>query len=128
MKNELQFQRELSSRIRLNSSATNWSIVPIIESYNIDRIHETSQQENQDANLLEKNDLLDNKDALYYMDIQEKNISVHNFCLYKYALVMPRGDKDLHEILCHEDLGIFQIREYTKKICVALEELHKVCK
>ena len=128
MKNELQFQRELSSRIRLNSSATNWSIVPIIESYNIDRIHETSQQENQDANLLKKNELMDNKDALYYMDIQEKNISVHNFCLYKYALVMPRGDKDLHEIFCHEDLGILQIREYTKKICVALEELHKVCK
>ena len=131
MKTSKQFHREKDVRKPLELSGTKWSIVPVFDDFNVDRIRESRKR---DIHTISYRDEMaedaiagapESKDELYALDIQEKNASVHNFALYKYAVVMPAGDRDLGEISQHEELGILQIREYMIQIGTALQSLHE---
>jgi len=130
MRNARQFQREIEVRESINFSGTTWSVVPILENYNVDRIEASRRRDIDIISLRDEmaEDFIsgapENRDELYALDIQEKNASVHNFALYKYAVVLPAGDRDLGEICEHEELGILQIREYMLQVGTALESLH----
>lgn len=134
MKNVHQFKRELEVRESLDLSNIKWPVVPVLDHYSVDRI-EASRRKDIDIMSL-RDDMAEdaisgapeNRDELYALDILEKNASVHNFALYKYAIVMPAGDRDLGEICQHEELGILQIREYMLQIGTALQSLHATCK
>lgn len=134
MKNVRQFKREIEVRACLDLNSTRWPVVPILDHYNVDRI-EASRRKDIDIISL-RDDMAEdaisgapeNRDELYALDIQEKNASVHNFALYKYAVVMAAGDRDLGEICQHEELGILQIREYMLQVGTALQSLHGACK
>ena len=130
MKTSKQFHREKDVRKPLDLSGSKWSVVPIFDDFNVDRIRESRKR---DIHTISYRDDMaedaiagapESKDELYALDIQEKNASVHNFALYKYAVVMPAGDRDLGEICQHEELGILQIREYMIQIGAALQCLH----
>ena len=141
-----QFKREKTCRSKLRNSSLNqdtygisdggsdWSLVPVIEDYDVDRIKERMDRTLSDAintnglTSAGRHEYPDDKDELYSLDIQEKNASIHNFSLYKYALVMPGGDRDLAEICMHEELGILGIRHYMLQVAVALQRLHEHCK
>jgi hypothetical protein len=72
-------------------------VVPVLDHYSVDRI-EASRRKDIDIMSL-RDDMAEdafsgapeNRDELYALDILEKNASVHNFALYKYAIVMPAG-------------------------------------
>eukprot|EP00548_Thalassiothrix_antarctica_P011370 CAMPEP_0194158066 /NCGR_PEP_ID=MMETSP0152-20130528/74556_1 /TAXON_ID=1049557 /ORGANISM="Thalassiothrix antarctica, Strain L6-D1" /LENGTH=2143 /DNA_ID=CAMNT_0038866995 /DNA_START=775 /DNA_END=7206 /DNA_ORIENTATION=- len=130
MKNAMQFKREIEVRDVMNLSSTSWRVVPILDDYNVDRIEASRRR---DIDIISLRDEMaedsisgapENRDELYALDIQEKNASVHNFALYKYAVVLPAGDRDLGEICQHEELGILQIREYMLQVGLALRSLH----
>ena len=116
-----QFERELSMRSKLELPVVDWPIVPILDDYNVDRIEEVKQKKYSNdviENILQghlSGHMVNSKDELYLLDIQEKNTSIHNFSLYKYAVVMPGADKNFCDIFYHEDIGILQIREYMKQ-------------
>ena len=134
MKSRLQFKREIEVRESLDLSGTTWPVVPILDDYSVDRI-EASRKKDIDIMSL-RDDMAEdaisgapeNRDELYALDILEKNASVHNFASYKYAVVLPAGDRDLGEICQHEELGVLQIREYMLQIASALQRLHAACK
>lgn len=130
MKSSSQFKKEIQVRETLDLSGTSWPVVPILDDYNVDRIEKSRRR---DIDIISLRDEMaedaisgapENKDELYALDIQEKNTSVHNFAHYKYAVVMPAGDRDLGEISQHEELGILQIREYMLQVGTALQHLH----
>eukprot|EP00547_Thalassionema_nitzschioides_P001793 CAMPEP_0194217596 /NCGR_PEP_ID=MMETSP0156-20130528/21718_1 /TAXON_ID=33649 /ORGANISM="Thalassionema nitzschioides, Strain L26-B" /LENGTH=2107 /DNA_ID=CAMNT_0038946687 /DNA_START=829 /DNA_END=7152 /DNA_ORIENTATION=+ len=130
MRNPRQISREIEVRERLGLSGKTWQVVPILENYNVDRIEASRRRDIDIISLRDEmaEDFIsgapENRDELYALDIQEKNASVHNFALYKYAVVLPAGDRDLGEICEHEELGILQIREYMLQVGTALESLH----
>ena len=134
MKNAFQFKREIEVRESLDLCGTTWPVVPVLDDYSVDRI-EASRRKDIDIMSL-RDDMAEdaisgapeNRDELYALDILEKNASVHNFALYKYAVVMPAGDRDVGEICQHEELGILQIREYMLHIGTAIQSLHAECK
>ena len=134
MKSRLQFKRETEVRESLDLSGTTWPVVPILDDYSVDRI-EASRKMDIDIMSL-RDDMAEdaisgapeNSDELYALDILEKNASVHNFALYKYAVVLPAGDRDVGEICQHEEFGVLQIREYMLQIATALQHLHAACK
>jgi serine/threonine protein kinase len=130
MKNVRQFKHEIEVRGALDLSGPTWPVVPILDHYNVDRIEASRRR---DIDIMSLRDEMaedaisgapENRDELYALDIQEKNASVHNFALYKYAVVLPAGDRDLGEISQHEELGILQIREYMLQVGTALKCLH----
>ena len=130
MRSASQFRKEHEVRSALDVSATSWPVVPILDDYNVDRIEESRRIDIDNFSHTDKmaEDAISgapgNKDELYALDIQEKNTTVHNFAHYKYAVVMPAGDRDLGEISQHEELGILQIREYMLQVGTALQHLH----
>jgi ankyrin repeat protein len=134
MKDVVQFRREIEVRASLNLSDTTWPVVPILDDYSVDRIDASRKK---DIDIMSSRDDVaednissapENRDELYALDILEKNASVHNFALYKYAVVMPAGDRDLGEICQHEELGILQVREYMLQVGNALHSLHQAGK
>ena len=113
-------------RSKLNLPTAEWPIVPILDEFDVDRIKE-GQTSNSTENGLKGGTNgagACSKDELYLLDVQEKNASIYNFSLYKYAVVMLGADKDLSDVFHHEELGILQIREYMKQIGIALMHLH----
>jgi len=130
MKNINQFRREIDVRHDLKLSGPKWPVVPIFEDYNVDRIEKSRKRDIDTISM--RDDVAEdaisgapeNKDELYALDIQEKNASAHNFALYKYAVVLPAGDRDLGEICQHEELGILQVRDYMIQVGTALKTLH----
>lgn len=132
MKSLRQFEREKEVRSMLDLSGTSWPVVPILDDYNVDRIEKSRKRDIDIFSLRDDTDgttmAPENGDELYALDIQEKNASVHNFALYKYAVVMPAGDRDFAEICQHEELGILQIRDYMLQLGTALKCLHDQCK
>lgn len=131
MKTSEQFHREKDVRKSLDLSGTKWPVVPILEDYSVDRIRLSRKRDIDTISFRDEvaEDAIagapESTDELYALDIQEKNASVHNFALYRYAVVMPAGDRDLGEISQHEELGILQIREYLFQIGTALQSLHE---
>ena len=131
MKTAKQFHREIDVRKSLALSGVRWPVVPILDHYNVDRVHESRKKSIH--TIPYRDEMAENAisgapestDELYAVDIQEKNASVHNFALYRYAVVMPAGDRDLGEICQHEELGILQIREYMHQVGTGLLRLHE---
>jgi hypothetical protein len=103
-------------------------VVPVFDDYNVDRIPVQRRKDIDTLslrdNIAETEVFIENRDELYAIDIQEKNASVYNFALYKYAIVMPAGDRDLSEISQHEELGISEVKEYMRQVGTSLKELH----
>ena len=124
MKHRSQFLREKAIRGRLDFLGPNFTVFPIIDDYDTDRIDKGNK--NRNTSPQSHWNLEDSKDALYKIDIHEQN-STHNFSLYKYALVMPRGDRDLAEIMQHEECDILTIKDHMHQIGTALKQLHDKC-
>ena len=68
---------------------------------------------------------MDSKDELFALHSIERNASISSFSLFRYAIVLPGGDRDLDAISQHEQLKIGQIRQYTLQVALALEHLHE---
>ncbi len=142
MKNRRQFLREKVVRARLNLSNADWYIFPIIEDYDVDRIEDRdissrtfetnadSANDTQEASSFGRRNwtLNDSKDSIYAMDVVENYASGCNFSSFKYALVMPCGDKNLTEVLLHENLDGVEKRGLLQKVGEALNGLHSECK
>jgi len=136
MKHRIQFLREKVVRARLNSSKAKWCILPIIEDYDTDRVE---QIDDNDISVDETNDecytLLpnfgmrswtygDSKDSMYANDVIENNTSSYDLSSFKYGLVLPRGDRDLADVLLHEQLKNREIKDMLLNVGTALKDLH----
>jgi len=155
MRHRSQFEHEIAARSRRGlASGSNWSIAPILEDFDIDRaktkkkltstISPPSQQalapeeqysvfaapiKSHGTDSISINDRgMDSKDELFALHMIERSASVSLFSLFRYAIVMPGGDRDLDAISQHEQLNIRQIRQYTLQVALALEHLHVNCK
>ena len=135
MKNRTQFLREKVARARLNTSETDWCIFPIIEDYDVDRAEGVTQTLDTSTDSYDDQEWImnfgrtnwtccDSKDSIYAMDVIENNVSGHDFSSFKYALVLPCGDKNLSDVLLHEDLDGVRIRDLLQKVGAAVSELH----
>ena len=127
MKHRTQFLREKVTRARLNISQSACFVLPVIEDYDVDRA-ENVDIESADETTTRSGWLSDSKDNIFALDLQEMNSLGHDFSSFNYALVFPQGERDLHDFLVHEDLGVWKIRELAQKIGFALRELHERCK
>ena len=149
MRHRSQFELEIAARSRLDlASGSNWFIAPILEDFDDDRI---TKKRNRESTLRpprttpegEYNDYavpikgydtgsvstdnrgMDSKDELFALHSIERNASISSFSLFRYAIVLPGGDRDLDAISQHEQLKIGQIRRYTLQVASALEHLHE---
>ena len=124
MKHRAQFLREKVSRARLNLSKCNWYVFPVIEDYDIDRA-EKYDVESVDEIIPKCSDVLtDSKDNFFSLDLREMNELGHDFSSFNYALVLPSGDKDFYDLTIHEELDIWSVRDFAKKLGDAVKELH----
>ena len=125
MKHRTQFLREKVTRARLNVSRSVSFVLPVLEDYDVDRA-ENDDNESADETVDRNSWTLPNrKDNVFALDLQEMNSLGHDFSSFKYALVLPQGEKDLRDLLMHEEIGLWEIRELTHKIGIALRELHE---
>ena len=111
---------------RLDFLGPNFVVFPIIDDYDTDRINDCNN--NKKSSKKHHWNLQDSKDALYAIVIHEEKNCAHNFSLYKYALVMSRGDRDLAEILLHEEYDKITMKDHMHQIGSALNQLHTRCK
>jgi len=125
MKHRTQFLREKIARARLDLSKSDWYVFPVIEDYDIDRVEE-SLSESMDTILPRTSwELAESKDNFFALDLQEMNHLGHDFSSYKYALVLPRGDRDFNDMAIHEELKVWEIRDLLLKVGNAVWELHQ---
>jgi hypothetical protein len=116
MKHRAQFLREKVARARLNLSKSDWYVFPVVEDYDIDRVED---DENESIDEIWRSNswaLSDSKDSFFALDLQEMNGLGYDFSSFKYALVLPRGDRDLNDMAIHEELGIWEVRELAIKV------------
>ena len=132
MRDRTQYLREKEIRTRIGTSQVDAYVCPLLDDYDVDRLSSSSSIENGEdkfhVGLLKSNkgswDLPHgNKDALFADDINDKAC---NHCLntFRYALVLPKGDRDLAAIMCHEKTSILKVKEYLSKLGRSLHQLH----
>ena len=124
MKHRRQFLREKVSRARLNLSKSDWYVFPVIEDYDIDRA-EDDEVESVDE-IMPKNSWVfsERKDNFFATDLKEMNEFGYDFSSFSYALVLPRGDRDLNDMTIHEELEIWEVRDLALKVGNAIKEMH----
>ena len=149
MRHRSQFELEVAARSRLDlASGSNWFIAPILEDFDVDRIKKKRNREStlrpprttpegeyndyavpikgyDTGSVSTDNRGMDSKDELFALHSIERNASISSFSLFRYAIVLPGGDRDLDAISQHEQLKIGQIRQYTLQVALALEHLHE---
>ena len=149
MRHRSQFELEVAARSRLDlASGSKWFIAPILEDFDVDRIKKKCKREStlspprttpegeyndyavpikgyDTGSVSTNNRGMDSKDELFALHSIERNASIPFFSLFRYAIVLPGGDKDLDAISQHEQLKIGQIRQYTLQVALALEHLHE---
>ena len=118
MTHRSRFMRETLVRRDLDMGA-GWQVFPILEDYDIDRISNDSPTEISN---------LECKDRLFLTQIKEKNSPFYDLSMYKYCIVLPRGDKNIEDIVRHEDMNIFKKREYMFQVGDALKMMHSKSK
>lgn len=155
MRHRSQFELEIAARSSPDpTSGSDWCVAPILEDFNADRVKRknkmtsTLSPSRREASAPEGNYSdyavpmkgvgtgkmsindrgADSKDELFALHTIERNVSVSSFSLFRYAIVLPGGDRDLDAIAQHEQLNIGQIRQYTLQVALALEHLHEDCK
>jgi len=125
MKHRSQFVREKAIRARLDFVEEDFAVFPIIDDYDIGRIDDSCEGRPTMSPYEIHWKSHDSKDALFKIDVHEKKYSKYNFSFYKYAIVMPRGDKTLSEIMLHEERDVLKVREHLYQIGTALQQLHR---
>lgn len=156
MRHRSQFELEIAARSSPDlASGSNWCVAPILEDFNVDRVKRknkltsTLSPRRQEASAAPEREYSDYavpmkgvdtgrmsindrgadcKDELFALHTIERNASVSSFSLFRYAIVLPGGDRDLDAIAQHEQLNIGQIRQYSLQVALALEHLHEDCR
>jgi hypothetical protein len=132
IKDRTQYLREKEIRTRMGTSQFDRCVCPLLDDYDVDRLLSSNRTENGEnrfhLGLLKSDegswDLPHEiKDALFADDIKDK-ASNHCLAAFRYALVLPKGDRDLAAIMCHEKSGILEVREYLSTIGRSLHKLH----
>ena len=133
MRNRTRFLREKVVRARLSLSKDDCFIFPIIEDYDVDRVEDSSKT--LDTSTGDSNDAhnsiifgqrfwtFESKDSIYAMDVIENNVG-YDLSVFKYALVLPNGDRNLENILSHENLDCVNTRDILQSVGRAVKQLH----
>lgn len=130
MKHRTQFLKEKVSRSRIKITKADCCVFPIIEDYDVDRAEKAEGTQNGSIKSVDvsleslKTISGDCKDSIFSMDVLENNILGQKFASFRYAIVLPLGDKDLAHVMLHEYRDGVETRNLLLQIGLAVQVLH----